>query len=269
MRNSTRGLVGAAAAMLLLVGSGANGAEPAAAPSPAARAPKTLKILTPDQVNPARLLAPPPEDGSAAQRLDLSEVQRAYRERSPERYAQAKWDDTHESPELFAATLGPAFDLAKLPETAKLLALVDNEQSVSANIAKRYFLRNRPWAIDTSIVACDYKPGANSKTSYPSGHATLGYSVGGVLAELIPERAQAILARATDYAYSREVCGAHYPSDVEASHVLGSAIALQMLANPKVMPMVSAARAELRAAGLTAAPRVGDAASPASPARGR
>jgi acid phosphatase (class A) len=253
MRTSKRGLVGAAAAMLLFGGSVANGAEPAGAPSPAAKPPKTLQVLTPDQVNPARLLPPPPEDGSAAQRLDLAEVQRAYRERSPERYAQAKWDDTHESPELFAATLGPAFNLAKLPETAKLLAVVDNEQSVSANIAKRYFLRNRPWAMDTSMVACDYKAGANPKTSYPSGHATLSYSVGGVLAELMPEKAQVILARAKDYAYSREVCGAHYPSDVEASHVLGSAVALQLLANPKLAPMIAAARTELRAAGLTGA----------------
>lgn len=249
MNRLYRNLAGAAAVLLLSAGAAAMATEPGAAPATKPR--KALQVLTPEQVDPARLLPPPPAAGSAAQQLDLAAVQRAYRERSPDRYAQAKWDDAHESPEVFVATLGPGFDLAKLPQTAKLLALVLNEQSVSANIAKRYFLRTRPWALDTGMVPCDAKPGADPRTSYPSGHATLGYSVGAVLADLIPEKSQAILARATDYAYSREVCGDHFPSDVEASHVLGSAVALQLLANPKVAPMVEAARAELHAAGLT------------------
>lgn len=226
-------------------------AEPAAPAAKPARPKKVLQVLTPDQVDPSRLLPPPAADGSDAQKEELAELQRIYRQRSPERYAQARWDDSHETSALFASTIGPAFDLAKLPATAKLLAVVENEQSVSANIAKRYFLRNRPWAIDPSLVACDYKPGANPKTSYPSGHATLSYSVGLVLADLLPERSQSILARAADYAYSREVCAAHYRSDTEASHVLGSAVALQLLASPKLQPMLAAARAELQAAGLT------------------
>jgi acid phosphatase (class A) len=77
--------------------------------------------------------------------------------------------------------------------------------------------------------------------------------VGYVLATLMPDKAQVILARADDYAYSREICGDHFASDTEASHVLGTAVAIQMLDNPKVAPMVSAARAELRAAHLTGA----------------
>ena len=164
----------------------------------------------------------------------------------------AEWDDKHESVELFFAALRPQFDLQKLPVTAKLLATVDNEQSVVANIAKRYFLRNRPWAIDPSMVACDYKPNAAPLTSYPSGHATLGYSLGYVLAALMPEKAQAILDRAHEYAYRRVVCGAHYPSDIEASHVLGTQVAMLMLENPKFHADFDASRAELKAAGLTA-----------------
>ena len=60
--------------------------------------------------------------------------------------------------------------------------------------------------------------------SYPSGHATMGYSLGIVLAALIPEKAQAILARAADYAYSREIRGDPYHADVEASHALGNSL---------------------------------------------
>jgi acid phosphatase (class A) len=123
-----------------------------------ARPLKTLYVLTEAQVDPTRLVPPPPKDGSDLQKAELAEVERVYKTRTPERHAQAEWDDKHETSELFFATLGPKFDLKKLPATAKLLATVENEQSVVANIGKRYFLRNRPWAVDPALVACDYKP---------------------------------------------------------------------------------------------------------------
>jgi acid phosphatase (class A) len=237
-----------ALASCLAIASAAEAQSTMNAPAPV---PKTLHVLNPDQVDPSRLLPPPAKDGSDYQKADLAEVERVYKSRDPERKAQAEWDDKHESVELFFKTLGPQFDLAKLPATAKLIAEVDNEQSVVANIAKRYFLRNRPWAIDPSLVACDYKPNAPPLTSYPSGHATLGYSEGFILAQLMPEKAQAILQRASDYAYSRIVCGAHYPSDIEASHVLGTELTMLMLQNPGFAAQVEASKAELRAAGLT------------------
>lgn len=218
---------------------------------PAPRQPKRLQVVTQDQVDPSRLLPPPVKDGSDLQKAELAEVERVYHGRSPERRAQAEWDDKHESVELFFKVLGPDFDLKKLPATARLMAEVDNEQSVTANIAKRYFRRNRPWAIDPTLVACDYRPDAPPLTSYPSGHATLGYSEGYILAALMPEKAQAILGRAQDYAYSRVVCGAHYPSDIEASHVLGTELAMTMMKNPGFAADFTAARAELKAAGLT------------------
>jgi len=228
--------------------------SPAGAADPAAAAPgrhKVMQILTPEQIDPALLLPPPYKDGSDLQKADLARVEQVYHDRSPERRAQAEWDDKHESVELFNTVLGPKFALAKLPRTAKVIGEVDNDQAVAANIAKRYFLRNRPWAIDPSLVACDYKPNAAPLTSYPSGHATLSYSTGFILAALMPEKAQAILARAKEYAFSRVVCGAHYESDIEASHVLGTELAMMLLENPAFHAQFEAAREELRAAGLT------------------
>jgi acid phosphatase (class A) len=216
-------------------------------------APMLLKLLKPEQVDPARILPPPPADGSEAQKADLAEIRRLYRIRTPERLAQAQWDDAHETSMLFAGVLGPAFDLARLPRTAELLALVENEEEVAAHMAKKHFRRNRPWAIDPGLKACDYEPNANPKTSYPSGHATLSYSVGLILANLMPEKSEAILTRAADYAYSRQICAAHYASDTEASHVLGTVVALDLLANVQFQPLLDASRAELQAAGLTGA----------------
>jgi acid phosphatase (class A) len=79
----------------------------------------------------------------------------------------------------------------------------------------------------------------------------MGYTFGVVLASLIPEKSQAILARSADYAYSREVCGDHYHSDVEAGHVLGTAIGTLSLHNKALKPEIEAARQELQHAGIT------------------
>lgn len=234
------------------------GASPAIAQAPAAPAPRatglarTLQVLKPEQVDPAHLIPPPPKDGSDLQKAELAEVQRVYRTRTPERHTQAEWDDKHEDINIFAGTLGPAVDFAKLPVTRKLLQTVEDEQSVVINMGKRHFLKNRPWANDSSIVACDYKPNAAPLTSYPSGHAGLGYSLGFVLAQLMPEKAEAILTRASEYAYSRVVCGAHYPSDIEASHVMATQVVMLMMQNAAFAAQFQAARAELKAAGLTA-----------------
>jgi acid phosphatase (class A) len=190
----------------------------------------------------------------------LAEEEHIVNTRTKDRYSQAVWDNDHEDPTAFAATIAPGFDLNKLPATAKLLDDVMNDQSIAASTAKEFFHRRFPVAAETSPISyrdwsCDTdvkKPADRPLRSYPSGHATMGYSVGIVLAALIPEKSQAILARAADYAHSREICGDHYHADIEASHALGSAIGIMLLKNAKLQPKIEAAKIELRAAHLTA-----------------
>jgi acid phosphatase (class A) len=220
---------------------------------------KTLKVLSPAETDPGRLLPPPPADGSASQKRELAQAEKLVRTRAPERFAQAKWDNEHEDASAFYATLGADFDIKRLPETAKLLALVLNDQSVVASASKVYFHRRFPvvaagpsatyteWTCDADVK----KPVDRPLRSYPSGHATMGYSLGIVLAALMPEKSQAILARAADFAYSREVCGDHYHSDVEASHALGNAVGILLLNNSTLKPLIEASKAELRTAHLT------------------
>jgi acid phosphatase (class A) len=224
----------------------------------AAKAPKTLVFLQPAQIDPGRLLPPPAKDGSDPQRSELAGVRHLVESRTPERYKQAVWDAEHEDATPFAAAIGEGFDLKKLPATARLLTGVLNDQGIAASAAKDYFRRKFPVAVaipaqyrEWTCDKDDRKPESRPLRSYPSGHATLAYSVGVVLADLIPEKSQAILARAADYAYSREVCGDHYHSDVEASHALGSAVGIMLLNSEAAKPQIEAARAELRAAGLT------------------
>lgn len=229
----------------------------AAVASPQAQQ-KTLKFLAPADVDPSRLVPPPPKDGSDTQKRELAEVRRLIKTRTPERLAQAKWDNEHEDPSAFAAVIGPGFDLSKLPATAKLLEAIQSEQAVANGRAKFFFNRSNPVvaaaAADYPNWTCDTNPrnpADRPMRSYPSGHVTMGYTFAVVLSALIPEKAQAILARAADYGYSREICGDHYHTDIEASQAFGTAIGVLLLNNAALKPQLKAARAELQAARLT------------------
>ena len=221
--------------------------------------PTQFRYLNPADVNPAQLLPPPPKDGSEMQRREMAEVKHLIETRTKERYEQAHWDASDEDPTPWQTAIGPEFDLKKLPATAKLLADVLNDQTVATSLAKDYFKRKFPVA--AAMPGADYpqwtcddvdrKPEARPLRSYPSGHATMSYSFGVVLAALIPGKAQTILARSAEYAYSREVCGDHYPSDVEAGHVLGTTLGTLLLHNDALKSEIEAARQELRQAQIT------------------
>lgn len=208
-----------------------------------------LRYLTSTDVLPAMALPKPFPAGSEAERAELLELHEIVASASAERMARAKWDDAHEDPALFDVALGTK--LEELPLTWALLKSVQEEGDAAADVSKVYFGRARPWAADPTLANCDAGKGSNPARSYPSGHSTLGYSVGFILARLVPEKAGAILSRSADYAMSRQVCGVHFPSDTEASHVLGTIVATKLLANPAFAQRMVAAHQELKAAHLT------------------
>lgn len=221
--------------------------------------PAKLKFLAATEIDPSRLLPPPAKDGSVVQQKEMAEVKNLIHTRSKERYTEAVWDARHEDPTPFAAVIGSDFDLTKLPATAKLLEDVLHDQTIATSEAKNFFKRKFPVAAEApgesyrewTCDAADRKPSALPLRSYPSGHATMAYTLGIVLAALIPEKSQAILARSASYAYSREICGDHYHSDVEAGHVLGTTLGVLLLNNSTLKPELQASKAELRAAQIT------------------
>jgi acid phosphatase (class A) len=236
------------AVVVLAVSGGLAAAQPAAAAA-AAKAPAVSKFLKPADLDPSLVLPPPPADDAAAAVEGRAELHRiAASLRTPERLAQARHDDEVEDVRAFADVLGPAFNLERLPATARLFADLRSEDSVAAKRAKAYFKRERPFLNDRALDVCD--DGHDVKNSYPSGHATMGYAAAAVLADLAPGHAQAILARASDYAESRLVCGVHYRSDLEAGHVLGTALVARLMTRPAFVAELEAARAELTAARI-------------------
>jgi acid phosphatase (class A) len=70
-------------------------------------------------------------------------------------------------------------------------------------------------------------------------------ALGKVVASLIPARSQEILARASQYAERRLICGVHYRSDIVAGQQFGTVLALKLMQNPQFQIQLAAARAEL------------------------
>ena len=204
---------------------------------------KRFELTDPASVAPRLLLPAPPPAGSPEEARELASVRAILAAASPARLDQARRDDATEDPSIFDDAIG--VKLERLPATWAMLKLVQNDADRAGDLAKDYFHRTRPWGVDPSLPNCDAGKGKKPTKSYPSGHSLLGYSVGLTLASLAPERAGAALARARDYAESRLVCGAHFPSDVEASHVLGSIVADRLLHDSRLAPRIAAARAEL------------------------
>lgn len=210
--------------------------------------PKPALMLSAAEIDPARLLPPQPAEGSPAARAELAELHAIEAARTPETLSHAKSDDVTKDASIFASAMGPGFDLAKLPATAKLMGEVRREEKAAADKAKAFFQRKRPWIVDPSLQSCsrDDEP----LSAYPSGHATMGYSMALVLADIAPDKGQALLARAQDYANNRLVCGMHLRTDIVAGQVLGAVVALDLLHNPTFRADRDAALAELTAAGL-------------------
>jgi acid phosphatase (class A) len=235
--------------LAILLGVAALAAGGAAQAQPAPAKPAASKFLAAGYLDPALVLPPPPAEGSSAAAAELAELHRVQAAQTPERIAQARHDDEHEDVTAIADVLGPAFDLGRFPATARLFADLRNEDSVAAKQAKNYFLRMRPWAADTTLNPPCGK-GDAVKSSYPSGHATMGYAAAAVLAQLIPGNAQVVLARSADYAESRLVCGAHYRGDIEGGHVLATALVAKLMTKPDFLAEFNAAQAELTAAHI-------------------
>jgi acid phosphatase (class A) len=218
--------------------------------SPAAAAQFTFSergtYLTPQSVDLYRLLPPPPVAGSAQERAELDELLRLQATRTDAGVRRAMEDATV-SIFRFADALGsPAkFNSRQLPLTSELFARIGQDEGLFMNPAKDAFGRPRPFVTDPHLTPVVPRP---PSASYPSGHSTWAVACAIVLADMVPERRAQIFARADEYAHNREVGGVHYPSDVFAGHLAGTALAEALFDQPRFVADELAAAAELRPA---------------------
>lgn len=215
----------------------------------AAGEPKSVSLLGPADLDPALVLPPPPASGSPQARAELAELMAMDGARTPAMLAAARFDSDTKNASIFATAIGPAFQLASLPATTRLMQEVRAAEKDAADRGKAHFRRNRPWVAAPGLHHCGKDDDADW-SSYPSGHTTMAFSMAAILARLEPAHAPAIMARAADYGQSRIVCEVHYRSDVTAGETLGLVVSDRLMANAQFAADYAAAKSELAAAGL-------------------
>ena len=203
-------------------------------------------FVSPEQLNVAAILPDPPADNSARAKAELAEVHRLQDTHQRAQIAYAKADDAEEDIFIFKDVLGPQFTASALPATALLSAHLHNDESVISGPAKKQFRRLRPFNFDHSVNPVCKTNNDITDYAYPSGHSLSGYLEALTLVLIVPEKRDAILARADDYAFSRVVCGVHYPSDTAASKLVAYAIMGSIMKNPRFVAELASARTETR-----------------------
>ena len=140
----------------------------------------------------------------------------------------------------YAAAMGLALDAGQFPKTAALLDKVGKDIKVVTDELKKHFGRPRPYLADPRV-----QPAIERETSpsYPSGHATRGLAYAMVLAELAPERREALLAQGRLVGVDRVIGGVHYPSDIESGQRLALKLAGAWLAESQNRNLVEVVRA--------------------------
>ncbi len=190
----------------------------------------------------AALVAAPAQNSAAvaADRLAMRPAVSAYR------LAQARADQPFSPWSAMRPVLGPDFTEARFPRTARVFSTVLPAFGLPINAAKEAYARRRPFLEMEGVTQCDAPDERLAASgSFPSGHAAGGWAWSLVLAELVPSRADALLARGRDYGDSRVICGFHYPSDVEAGRTIASAALAPLHADPAFRHQLDEARREL------------------------
>jgi acid phosphatase (class A) len=199
-----------------------------------------IPVGTPDGI---ALLPPPPVFGSAEAAADLACARAVFKARTSTEEARAL-KDGNLSIFNFSPAIGSFFEAGKFPKTEALFAKVKKEIKETIDLPKDHWKRQRPYEVDKDL---DFGKPEKSRTSYPSGHSTMGTVHALLLAELFPEKRDAILAIGRNIGWDRVLIGKHFPTDVQAGRVLGQAIVHELLGNPSFQKDLAEAREEVKA----------------------
>ena len=193
-------------------------------------------------------LPAPPDTTSMAFFYDIERHQWGKSLRATARGRQAA-SDADQSPAALASQFSEAFGQTitkeATPELFRLVELLDSDCGNATYTVKKKYLRKRPYVQfneTTAIPASEakYRPTG----SYPSGHSATGWGVALVLAEINPDRQEAILLRGYEIGQSRVIAGYHYQSDVDIARLAGSAAIARLHADEGLQKQLTKAKRE-------------------------
>ena len=215
-------------------------------PTPAVQT-SPLHYLRDGKPDAITLLAPPPLPDSPEQAADMAEV-RAVCQAAPSNDVTIAFTEKKFSIFNFTPAIGAFFVPGKFPQTEAFFHRVQKDAESVTDQAKDFYKRPRPYVLDPSLAS-----GKLEKSfSYPSGHSTESMVLALVLAEVFPDKHDAIVAEARNIGWHRVEIARHYPTDIYAGRVLAQAIVREMNKNFQFQQDLAAARAEVAPAETAA-----------------
>ncbi len=190
-----------------------------------------------------------PQENSARQQFDTAVSNYALTLRDSPRWKMAEHDAHITFPavaDTFSCALGVEISEQQTPATYMLLRRTLADVGLATYSAKKAYQRKRPFMVNGQPTCTpDEEEQLRQDGSYPSGHTSIGWGWALMLAELAPDRAEAILARGRSYGESRIVCNVHWYSDVVAGRMVGAGAVAKLHSNQQFLDAMAAARDEL------------------------
>ncbi len=136
--------------------------------------------------------------------------------------------------------IGSWYNPDSFPATAQLLLHCIQDIRITEFRLKLHFMRARPYHLEPRLRPLDriHSP------SFASGHSLWSFTEAYIFSEIIPARRADFLQRAEEVRWSRELMGIHYPSDNEASRVIGWHLLEDWYHNPQFVSDMEKAKAE-------------------------
>ena len=182
---------------------------------------RALGFLDPTTMpNAVATIPPAPKEGETRNTLDWEIFVKTRTLEGSERWKLAQADDSYRPADLlknFSCAVGVQLTPENSPALAGILARTTIDAGMAAEAAKQLYRRTRPFMHNPGNICIARTPGLEASFDYPSGHGSLGWIAGLVVAQLAPERASDALARGRAFGESRVVCGLHNMSAIEAA----------------------------------------------------
>ncbi|MET3666756.1 phosphatase PAP2 family protein [Caulobacter sp. 1776] len=200
-------------------------------------------------------LGPPPAKDSPEAEKDRQIFLATRGLKDTPRWSLAQADNVEENVlGAYACALGYTPTRQSNPKLAAMLLRMSRDVRSAVTGPKLKYRRPRPYLSAPGPICVKRSPGLTLSPDYPSGHATWGWSVGLLLAEAAPDRAEAILARARGFGESRVVCGVHNASSVEAGRKNAENLFAALWSSEAFKADLAGVRAELDTARAAATP---------------
>ncbi len=212
----------------------------------AANSQTSFNFLADGQISASELLPPPPT-AAAEKSAEMAAVHAVYNAAS-EADKNAAYAEKKFSVFNYTEVIGSYFVATNLPKTAAFFERVQKDAEAVTDAGKEFFHEPRPFTTDPSLENGELE----KSFGYPSGHSTEATTLALVLAEILPEQRDAIMAHADLMGWHRVQIARHYPADIFAGRVLARAIVRELNQSETFKTELAEVKAELAAAKLAA-----------------